>query len=54
MAILTRTIGILGSAGILLVSAHAAAQTQADFDVCNEQAKAMAPYGGVFFLPLAP
>jgi hypothetical protein len=42
MAISTRTIAVLGVAGILVAPAAGAAQTQADFDTCNEQAKVMA------------
>jgi hypothetical protein len=48
MAILTRTIGVLGTAAVLLAPVGGAAQTQADFDVCNEQAKALATNPSAF------
>ena len=41
MATFTRATALLGMAAVLVwAPAHVAAQTQADFDACNEQAKA--------------
>lgn len=41
MTIVTRTIALLGTAGVLVwAPTQGAAQTQADFDACNQQASA--------------